>query len=161
MIPRSINKRTVASIVDEWELKNDKEMQTSVVSKEHSSDSDEEDNDSEKISEIEYQNLRESIDYLCEENKKLSETANKENYEFCGLELLQNNIEDYFFNLEEQGRQPSTVHICAYHINSAHKHPFLEYFLFKKNKENDEILHFPRFEYTNNVNVVAKGLAVI
>jgi hypothetical protein len=161
MIPRSINKRTVASILDEWELKNDNEIQTSVVSKEHSSDSDEEDNDSEKISEIEYQNLRESIDYLCEENKKLSETAKKENYEFCGLELLQNNIEDYFFNLEEQGRQPSTVHICAYHINSVHKHPFLEYFLFKKNKENNEILHFPRFEYTNNVNVVAKGLAVI
>jgi hypothetical protein len=160
MIPRSINKRAVASIVNEWELKTDDEPQESIVSKEQNSDN-EEDNESEEISDIEYKNLRESVDYLYEENKKLSESANNPGYSYCGLQLLQNSLEEYFLNIEEQGTEPSTVHICAYHINNSHKHPFLEYFLFKKRSENNEILHFPRFDYTNNVNVVAKGLAII
>jgi hypothetical protein len=159
MIPRSINKRANASVVDEWELKNDEESQSAVVPKEQTSE-EEEDNESEEMSDIAYQNLREDINYLYEENKRLSEASNT-SYTFCGLELLQDNLEEYFFNIEEQGMRPATVHICAYHINNAHKHPFLEYFLFKKLGEDGEILHFPRFDYKDNINVVAKGLAVI
>jgi hypothetical protein len=155
MIPRSINKRPSPSIVDEWEVANSKDLK--LVEEELECDSDQD-----SFSEQEYQYLRESVNTLYEEqnnNVEIEEDVGLK-YRYDGLSVLKQDLECYFEGIEEIGATPQ-VHICAYHINEKHKHPFLEYFLFKNTKEKGDSLHFPRFEYTNSVNVVTKGLAVI
>lgn len=154
MIPRSINKRQMSSVVDEWEVKNDV-CSTPIV--EESSESEEE-----TFHEQEYEYLKESINRLCEEQIQdaLVKEENELNYEYSGLSLLKHDLDDYFENVEQIGTSP-TVNICAYHINNKHKYPFLEYFLFKNTKEKGDALHFPRFAYTTTENVLEKGLAVI
>jgi len=154
MIPRSINKRQVSSVVDEWEVKNDV---GSIPILEESSESEEE-----SFHEEEYECLKESINRLCQE-QILVTSVNEENnlnYEYSGLSLLKNDLDDYFENVEKNESSP-TVNICAYHINKKHKYPFLEYFLFKNTKEKGDTLHFPRFAYTTTENVLEKGLSVI
>lgn len=154
MIPRSINKRQMSSVVDEWEVKNDV-CSTPIV--EESSESEEE-----TFHEQEYEYLKESINRLCEEQIQdaLVKEENDLNYEYSGLSLLKHDLDDYFENVEQIGTSP-TVNICAYHINERHKYPFLEYFLFKNTKEKGDSLHFPSFEYTNALNVIEKGVTII
>lgn len=154
MIPRSINKRQSSSIVDEWEVARDS-AHTSIKEEV------EYDSEPESFSEQEYQYLRESVNSLYEQqNSNIQIEDTKMKYRYDGLSVLKHDLECYFEGVEERGSTPQ-VHICAYHINQKHKHPFLEYFLFKNTKENGDSLHFPRFEYTNSVNTVTKGLAVI
>ena len=161
MIPRSINKRNPSSIVDEWDI----EIGIPKLEAEEEADSD---NAHEDFSQEEYDNLRESVNHLYDNSfkinreNKIPEMSKKEEvkYIYGGIDSLHQNIDDYFFGINENGKTPR-IHICAYHVNEQHKEPFLEYFLFKPSKEKGEVFKFPSFEYDSAMNVINKSMTIM
>jgi hypothetical protein len=166
MIPRSINKREHSSLADDWVIENGVQ-QTHSTAKEKDAICDsgnESDPEYEACStfEREQQYLIESINKLCYNNgPKILENESTTNLEYIyrAPESLNQDLTSYFIDVNEKGATPK-VHICAYHINNIHKHPFLEYFLFKTNKKEEQFL-FPTFEYESTMNVVTKSLTVM
>jgi len=166
MIPRSINKRQPSSIVDEWDVANNGQAtlpngeSNLNLSSNYESDS-ETDSESHNFSQEEYDNLRESVSNLCDNNfqQAVEKTYNLK-YIYNGVNELNQNIDEYFLHLNENCKTP-IVNICAYHVNNKHKYPFLEYFLFKPTKENGELFKFPTFDYSSNANVITKSISIM
>ena len=151
MIPISMNKRSVGVISSQWEVE---EKPQNIPNNE-----DNEDNEDE-FSQVEYQQLREQINELYNNQIEPNKDTNINSYKYTGLNILNDNLDDYFTNIE--GSEISrTVHICAYHVNEQHQYPFLEYFLYKNSIENGEILQFPKFEYTDKMNVIMKSITIL
>jgi hypothetical protein len=73
-------------------------------------------------------------------------------YNYPGLECLN---EDFPTSLKEN----NIIHICAYNINTLHKYPFLQYFLYKP--YNDISFSFPTFIYKDDMDLLTKSMSVI
>jgi len=157
-IPKSMSKKVETFISDAWDFE---ENNFSKMKKEKDEDEDEE--DEEKLfSESEYVNLFEQINELYKQQEIFIPSKKETNsqYFYEGLDILNDDLTEYFNNANEKDEKP-TVHICAYHVNEMHKYPFLEFFLFKEKKENENLLHFPNFKYENSFNVLEKSFSII
>jgi len=162
MIPRSINKRVPSSIVDEWDVANNGQaiLPNGESNSTFESDS-ESDCESHIFSQEEYNSLMESVNNLCDSNfQQPIEKTHSLKYIYNGINELNQNIDDYFFYINEKGKTP-IVNICAYHVNNDHRCPFLKYFLFKTTKENGEIFKFPNFECESVTNVITKSISIM
>jgi hypothetical protein len=174
MIPRSINKKTNNIIDQDWDIKDESinnhmssitdgitDIITDDIADEYIDDY-ETDETEECFSQSDYNKLREGINLLYETQQPDLHT--NKSYIYSGLEILEDNIDDLFIDIQEKDVYP-TVHICAYHVNLTQKQPFLQYFLLKntdnKNNSSRELFQFPKFQYTNCMNVLDKSIMVM
>jgi hypothetical protein len=152
-----MNKRPAGVISSEWEVEQKTQHSQNIDNSEHT-DNNEDSED--EFSQVEYQHLREQINELYSNHIEINKDTIINNYKYTGLNILNDNLDDYVTNIK--GSTISrTVHICAYHVNVQHKYPFLEYFLYKNSIENGEILQFPKFEYTDKMNVIMKSITIL
>jgi len=159
MIPTSMNRRTRSTSVSEgWEL-NDSSITESVLDTNEQTDPDSE-YDSDETFENEYNYLRRQVNDMYDEHISLYNNEEEVIYKYEGLSILKTDIDEHLSNIDTKDGNV-TVHICGYHINKNHKYPFLEYLLFKNNKEKGDNLHFPKYEFTNHMDVITMSLTVI
>ena len=159
MIPRSINKRVTTSIVDDWIIAGEEQqMCTQAKNLDHNFETDEKKDDN---LDIRNKFIKEGINNIFYNKPKIieSERASSECV-YRAPESLNLDLTTYLLELSEKGATP-TIHICAYHVNSIHMLPFLEYFLFKSNKEEEEQFAFPSFEYDSTMNVMTKSVTLM
>lgn len=54
------------------------------------------------------------------------------------------------------------INLCAYHVNKYNKsHPFLQFFLFKKNMYNGDNFKMVQFKYASSLEVISKSLMIM
>jgi len=97
--------------------------------------------------------LNESINYLLESNNIKEEISN---VKYNALNLL--NTSDDFLDMNSDSL---VINICAYHINTINDAPFLQFFLQKKNENNEEIFDFPKFKYISQENAISKSISLM
>ena len=103
-----------------------------------------------------YTELMEKINKLCEKHMEFDKNEmDKYNIHYLEIDnLIKTNLSTYF-----QGKKsPTKIHICAYQINKSGLHPFLQFFMRKYNKleENPDTLSFINFEYENGTDILNK-----
>jgi hypothetical protein len=144
MIPRSANKR-VHSI----------EYVDSTEEDVHSIEE-----DVQNIEDIEsFTTIQKQIDVLLQESRILEQKEKNEKYViFPGLKGLHSDLESSINETIKINPYPK-IYISAYHINKEAKVPFLQYFLYKSETNNQ--LHFPHFRYTNEIDVIRTCLQIM
>jgi len=131
MIPRSTNKRRKKEdILHNWEQETEEEMES-------------------------FSMIQQEIEALLadEEVRQYDNQKPSQEVIFSGTQLLHGDLDEHIKTLH----QLPMIHICAYHINKEAKVPFLQYFLHKQKKE-DGTMHFPRFLFSKNINIIQKCL---
>lgn len=119
MIPRSLNKYKRQEIVEE-----DLEFE-------------------EEGEEESYESVMTKINEEIEDQTRMLENNERTYYNYNATETLEDNIEEH---IQQSGFSVFDIHVCMYHVNCQNKYPFLQYFLHKNNKTNDngtfKIPHF-------------------
>lgn len=73
-------------------------------------------------------------------------------YHYPGLEYFDEEFPSFL-------KENDNIHICAYNVNTLHKYPFLQYFLYKP--YNETSFSFPSFVYKNEMDLLTKAMSVI
>jgi len=90
--------------------------------------------------------------------KNLSSIMQKNNVKYNALDLLNIDNDDF---LGIKNPDNIYINICAYHINTSGEHPFLQFFLQKKDKNDGDIFTFPKFKFTGEENAIIKSINVM
>lgn len=107
----------------------------------------------------EYERLQDTTETLIKLIREQSVNCSEkvQPYTYAGLELLTTDLHE-LLSSTIYNNENLIINICSYHVNLEGKHPFLQFFLLKNDKE--EFI-FPSFKYTNHLNVITKSLAVM
>jgi hypothetical protein len=86
----------------------------------------------------------------------------KKNVTYDGLSYLIPTVETLLYNIDKNISYE--IHICAYHINTSSKIPFIQYFLYKPFHPSSEYVSqfcFPHFKYKDEKDIFIKSLNTI